>query len=145
MAGYKSTCQRPQNAGTRDFASRHASDYHHTMKPRLTFRLILGDDIALGPGKVQLLEAIQDTGSIAAASRAMGMSYKRAWHLVDTMNRCFSTPLVEASKGGAHGGGAQLTPLADEVITLYRRLETRARKAAEADMAKLSRHLATDT
>ncbi|MDP1529259.1 MAG: winged helix-turn-helix domain-containing protein [Rhodoferax sp.] len=115
------------------------------MKPRLTFRLILGDDIALGPGKVQLLEAIQDTGSIAAASRAMGMSYKRAWHLVDTMNRCFSTPLVEASKGGAHGGGAQLTPLADEVITLYRRLETRARKAAEADMAKLSRHLATDT
>ncbi|MBW8306976.1 MAG: LysR family transcriptional regulator [Thiobacillus sp.] len=77
------------------------------MKPHLSFRLILGDDIALGPGKVQLLEAIRDTGSIAAAGREMGMSYKRAWHLVDTMNRCFESPLVEASKGGAHGGGAQ--------------------------------------
>lgn len=114
------------------------------MTPRLTFRLILGDDIALGPGKVQLLEAIRETGSIAAAGRAMGMSYKRAWHLVDTMNRCFAHPLVEASKGGAHGGGAQLTPLADEVITLYRHLETRARKATEADMAKLALHLRTD-
>ncbi|MHB1060881.1 MAG: winged helix-turn-helix domain-containing protein, partial [Thiobacillus sp.] len=62
---------------------------HSMMKPHLSFRLILGDDIALGPGKVQLLEAIRDTGSIAAAGREMGMSYKRAWHLVDTMNRCF--------------------------------------------------------
>ena len=113
------------------------------MTPRLAFRLILGDDIALGPGKVQLLEAIRDTGSIAAAGRAMGMSYKRAWHLVDTMNRCFAQPLVEASKGGAHGGGAQLTPLAGEVIALYRRLETRARQATEADMARLARHLRT--
>jgi molybdate transport system regulatory protein len=115
------------------------------MTPHLTFRLLLGDDIALGPGKVQLLEAIHETGSIAAAGRAMGMSYKRAWHLVDTMNRCFSSPLVEASKGGVHGGGAHLTPLADDVITLYRRLETRARHATEADMARLARHLRTDT
>jgi molybdate transport system regulatory protein len=115
------------------------------MTPHLTFRLLLGDDIALGPGKVQLLEAIHETGSIAAAGRAMGMSYKRAWHLVDTMNRCFSGPLVEASKGGAHGGGAQLTPLADDVITLYRHLEARARHATEADMARLVRHLRTDT
>lgn len=113
------------------------------MTPRLAFRLILGDDIALGPGKVQLLEAIRDSGSIAAAGRALGMSYKRAWHLVDTMNRCFAQPLVEASKGGAHGGGAQLTPLAGEVIALYRRLEARARKATEADMRALARHLRT--
>ncbi|OJW46090.1 MAG: LysR family transcriptional regulator [Thiobacillus sp. 65-1059] len=113
------------------------------MTPRLAFRLILGDDIALGPGKVQLLEAIRDSGSIAAAGRTLGMSYKRAWHLVDTMNRCFTSPLVEASKGGAHGGGAQLTPLAGEVIALYRRLETRARKATEADMRALARHLRT--
>ncbi|PKO63227.1 MAG: LysR family transcriptional regulator [Betaproteobacteria bacterium HGW-Betaproteobacteria-17] len=113
------------------------------MKPHLSFRLILGDDIALGPGKVQLLEAIRDTGSIAAAGRSMNMSYKRAWHLVDTMNRCFKSPLVEASKGGAHGGGAALTPLALEVIALYRRLEIRARKAAAPEMAKLSLHLAT--
>ncbi|MBN8765952.1 MAG: winged helix-turn-helix domain-containing protein [Thiobacillus sp.] len=112
------------------------------MTPYLAFRLILGDDIALGPGKVQLLEAIRDTGSIAAAGRAMGMSYKRAWHLVDTMNRCFASPLVEASKGGAHGGGASLTPLGREIIVLYHGLETRARKATEADLAALIRHLA---
>jgi molybdate transport system regulatory protein len=115
------------------------------MTPRLSFRLILGDDIALGPGKVQLLEAIHDTGSIAAAGRSMGMSYKRAWHLVDTMNRCFKSPLVEASKGGAHGGGAALSPLALEVIALYHRLEARAHKATDAEMAQLSRHLATHT
>ena len=126
------------------FVSPMCSRYHHSMmKPHLSFRLILGDDIALGPGKVQLLEAIRDTGSIAAAGREMGMSYKRAWHLVDTMNRCFQSPLVEASKGGAHGGGAQLTPRALEVIVLYRRLEARARKATETEMSKLIRHLAT--
>jgi molybdate transport system regulatory protein len=126
------------------FVSPRCNRYHHAMmKPHLRFRLILGDDIALGPGKVQLLEAIRDTGSIAAAGRSMNMSYKRAWHLVDTMNRCFKSPLVEASKGGAHGGGAQLTPRALKVIDLYRRLEIQARKAAGAEMAKLSRHLAT--
>ncbi len=112
------------------------------MTPRLSFRLVLGDDIALGPGKVQLLEAIRETGSIAAAGRVMEMSYKRAWHLVDTMNRCFASPLVEASKGGARGGGATLTPLAEDVIVLYHHLEARARKATEADLATLIRHLA---
>lgn len=115
------------------------------MKPRLTFRLILGETIALGPGKLQLLEAIRETGSIAAAGRSMNMSYKRAWHLVDTMNRCFKTPLVEASKGGAHGGGAALTPLAEEVIALYRRLETRARQAVTPELAALAEHLEPDT
>jgi molybdate transport system regulatory protein len=105
---------------------------------------MLDDAIALGPGKVQLLEAIRETGSIAAAGRSMDMSYKRAWHLVDTMNRCFKNALVETSKGGAHGGGAQLTPLADEVIQLYRQLETRARAATEADRVKLSRTLKPD-
>lgn len=114
------------------------------MKPRLTFRLVLGEAIALGPGKVQLLEAIRETGSIAAAGRSMDMSYKRAWHLVDTMNRCFRTPLVDATKGGARGGGAVLTPLAEEVIVLYRRLETRARKATEKDLAALEAYLSTD-
>lgn len=115
------------------------------MQPRLSFRLILGDNIALGPGKVQLLEAIRATGSIAAAGRELGMSYKRAWHLVDTMNRCFASPLVEAAKGGAHGGGARITPLAEEVITRYRRLEAHARKASEAELAAIVCHLATDS
>ena len=113
------------------------------MEPRLSFRLILGDDVALGPGKVQLLEAIRETGSIAAAGRSLGMSYKRAWHLVDTMNRCFATPLVEASKGGSRGGGARLTPRAELVIAAYRRLEARARKATATDLATLADHLAS--
>ncbi len=114
------------------------------MKPRLTFRLVLGETIALGPGKVQLLEAIHETGSIAAAGRSMNMSYKRAWHLVDTMNRCFKSPLVETAKGGARGGGAALTPLAEEVIGRYRRLEAQAREATDAELAALGAHLAPD-
>lgn len=112
------------------------------MTPRLSFRVLLGDDIALGPGKVRLLEAIHETGSISAAGRAMQMSYKRAWHLVDTMNRCFATPLVEAAKGGAHGGGAVVTPLGLEVIARYRALEAHARQAVAEDFAALARHLA---
>lgn len=112
------------------------------MKPHLSFRLILGDAIALGPGKVQLLEAIHDTGSISAAGRTLAMSYKRAWHLVDTMNRCFSSPLVEANKGGAQGGGAVVTPLGLEVIARYRALEAHARTAVADDFAALAAHLA---
>ncbi|HQT00621.1 MAG: LysR family transcriptional regulator [Hydrogenophilales bacterium 16-64-46] len=112
------------------------------MMPRLAFRVLLGDDIALGPGKVRLLEAIIETGSIAAAGRSMAMSYKRAWHLVDTMNRCFNTPLVESTKGGAHGGGATVTPLGHEVIARYRALEHHARAAAAQDFAALAKHLA---
>lgn len=113
------------------------------MQPRLSFRLILGDDIALGPGKVQLLEAIRSTGSIAAAGRELGMSYKRAWHLVDTMNRCFASPLVEASKGGPRGGGAVVTPLGLEVIARYRALEVHACAAVADDFAALAAHLAS--
>lgn len=111
------------------------------MTPRLTFRVLLGDEIALGPGKVGLLEAIIETGSIAAAGRSMGMSYKRAWHLVDTLNRCFATPLVETAKGGAHGGGAHVTPLGHEVIARYRALERRARRAVRDDFDAIAAHL----
>ncbi len=111
------------------------------MPPRLAFRILLGDDIALGPGKVRLLEAIVETGSIAAAGRSMAMSYKRAWHLVDTLNRCFASPLVETAKGGAHGGGAVVTPLGHEIIARYRLLERHARDAVADDFAALAQHL----
>ena len=77
--------------------------------PTLRLRVLLGCEIALGPGKADLLEGIRETGSIAAAGRRLGMSYKRAWMLLDTMNGCFSKPLVEAVKGGKSGGGASLT------------------------------------
>ena len=105
-------------------------------------RIVLEPDIAIGPGKADLLEGIRDTGSIAAAGRRLGMSYKRAWLLVETMNRCFKRPLVEASKGGRAGGGARLTELGEEVLARYRRMETLTADAIEPEMAALRRSLA---
>ena len=102
--------------------------------PGLRFRLILGESIAIGPGKADLLAAIADTGSISAAGRSMGMSYKKAWYLNDTMNRCFREPLVLASKGGSGRGGAQLTSTGKKVLALYRAIEARAAVAARADL-----------
>ena len=111
--------------------------------PKIQFRLriVLGDDIAVGPGKVDLLEAIGATGSITAAAKALGMSYRRAWLLVDTMNRCFATPVVMAGAGGASGGGARLTATGAEVVRRYRRMEAGAAKAGAHDLAALSRLL----
>lgn len=112
-----------------------------TSKPALGARLrvVLGRDIAIGPGKADLLEGIKATGSIAAAGRRMGMSYKRAWYLTDSMNRCFRAPLVEAAKGGPAGGGARLTPLGEEVLARYRRMQARAETAIAADLRALAR------
>jgi molybdate transport system regulatory protein len=111
------------------------------MIPRIQFRLrfIRGDDIAVGPGKVDLLEAIEASGSISGAARSLGMSYRRAWLLVDTMNRCFRAPLVEAEAGGKRGGGARLTRLGAEVIERYRRIERDAARAGAADIRALAR------
>ncbi len=95
---------------------------HGGLRPQL--RLIYGDDIAIGPGKADLLELIRDTGSIAAAGRAMGMSYKRAWLLVSTMNRCFAEALVEVTRGGRGHGGAGLTASGERVLAAYRELQT---------------------
>ncbi|MCC6610152.1 MAG: LysR family transcriptional regulator [Burkholderiales bacterium] len=104
-------------------------------------RVVLERDIAIGPGKADLLEAVGATGSIAAAARRMGMSYKRAWLLTATMNRCFRTPLLEAAKGGQTGGGAALTPLGREVLRRYRTMEARAARGATRDLAALKRAL----
>ncbi|MEA3220264.1 winged helix-turn-helix domain-containing protein [Immundisolibacter sp.] len=84
--------------------------------PRLRLRLDLAAGISFGPGKAALLQGIAETGSIAAAGRRIGMSYKRAWQLVDGLNRDFAAALVSTSRGGAHGGGAALTPLGAEVL-----------------------------
>lgn len=100
----------------------------------LKIRILLGDLIAFGPGKADLLEAIQATGSISAAGRTLGMGYRRAWALVDTMNRCFRRPLVEAAPGGARGGGAQVTALGMEVLAAYRRLLEHALRAARPEL-----------
>jgi molybdate transport system regulatory protein len=100
---------------------------HHFDTPRL--RILYGSAIAMGPGKADLLDAISRTGSIAAGGRALGMSYRRAWLLVDTMNRCFREPLVDATKGGPSGGGARLTPFGAAVLARYRALEADAAEA----------------
>jgi molybdate transport system regulatory protein len=95
------------------------------MAPRLDIRIRLycGDEIAMGPGKADLLDAIAAHGSISAAGRALDMSYRRAWLLVDAMNRCWNEPLVATSPGMAHGGGARVTPLGEEVLSRYRALQ----------------------
>jgi molybdate transport system regulatory protein len=114
----------------------------HPDRTGLHLRLVLGGESALGPGKADLLDGIARTGSIAAAGRGMGMSYKRAWSLVETMNRMFASPLVDAAKGGSGGGGAALTPLGAEILAAYRRLEHAAAAAGAAEIAAIQRALA---
>lgn len=84
---------------------------------------MLDEEIAFGPGKADLLDAIKTTGSISAAGKKMGMSYRRTWMLVDSMNRCFQQPLVETVTGGVRGGGSQLSVLGIEVLAHYRVLQ----------------------
>lgn len=108
---------------------------------KLHLRVTLAPGVAFGPGKADLLAGIRETGSIAAAGRAMRMSYKRAWQLVEELNGSFREPLVEASKGGSGGGGARLTRIGEDVLARYTRLREAAAKAAATDLAALRRHL----
>lgn len=94
----------------------------------LSIRIDFGPGHRVGPGKVRLLEAIAEQGSISAAGRALGMSYRRAWMLVEAMNIGFGQPVVEAQAGGKAGGGARLSSLGAEVVARYRAVE----RAAEA-------------
>jgi molybdate transport system regulatory protein len=110
------------------------------IKPKL--RILLGAEIAIGPGKADLLDAVARTGSISAAAREMGMSYRRAWLLVDTMNRCFKRPLVEASKGGSGGGGARITEQGLDVLARYRAMELKAAASVAAEMREFTQLLA---
>src|SRR6516225_9782981 len=109
----------------------------HVATARLTLRVDLGEDRAIGPGKIRLLEAIRDTGSITKAGVALGMSYRRAWLLVDDMNNCFRDPVVAAQAGGSHGGGAALTPFGVRLIDQYRAIETEARTATATRLSDL--------
>lgn len=100
----------------------------------IKIRIPFGTLSAIGPGKADLLEAIERRGSISAAARDMGMSYKRAWDLVDTMNHAFREPLVVTATGGSHGGGAQISAFGFDVLRRYRDMETKARTAVAADL-----------
>ena len=94
--------------------------------PTLRIRIVFGDSEMIGPGKAELLDRIARTGSIAAAGREMGMSYKRAWQLIGTLNGMFRDPLVESTRGGPGGGGAVLTDTGRRVLELYRGFEADA-------------------
>lgn len=107
-------------------------------RPRLTIRIEMNSGTLLGPGKADLLQAIEETGSIAAAGRRMGMSYKRAWYLIDTLNGYFREPLVVSVKGGKAGGGASLTETGKAVLAAYREAERKAHAAAESAFASLT-------
>jgi molybdate transport system regulatory protein len=102
--------------------------------PKLTLRVELGAGRALGPGKIRLLEAIDKTGSITQAGRSLGMSYRRAWLLVNDMSNCFRDPIVETEQGGAHGGGTTLAPLGKKLVEQYHAIEADA-------LAATSKHL----
>lgn len=102
---------------------------------RLT--LTLNSGARLGPGKIELLESVKASGSISAAARSMGMDYKRAWLLIDSLNRAFKEPAVARVTGGPGGGGAVLTPFGEDLLARYRRLEAAAEATASADLEAL--------
>ena len=101
--------------------------------------IVFDSGARVGPGKAKLLESIRESGSISAAARDMGMPYRRAWALLDSINRAFKEPVVEAVAGGAHGGGAVLTPFGADLLERYQRMLAAAEAAATEDLAVLAR------
>jgi len=111
---------------------------------KVKLSIVFESGARIGPGKAALLESIRDTGSISAAARDMGMPYKRAWTLLDSMNRAFKDPVVEAATGGARGGGAMLTPFGANVLERYRRMQAAAEAAVMDDLTVLARAAVPD-
>lgn len=105
--------------------------------PRLSLRVDLPDTGSLGPGKARLLELVAQTGSIRQAGLMLKMSYARAWGLIRDLNEMFGQPLVEASAGGRSGGGAALTPAGEQVVALYRAIETKSHGAVKGELREL--------
>jgi molybdate transport system regulatory protein len=112
----------------------------NAVRPRI--RVYRGAEIALGPGKVNLLEMIASAGTLAEAARRLGMSYMRAWKLLQTMNTAFRAPLVDTSRGGSEHGHASLTATGHAVLVLYRRMEAESRRAIEPAWREMERLLA---
>ncbi len=108
--------------------------------PRATIvrpRLYLSDAVAIGPGKIDLLVKVHELHSISAAARALGMTYKRAWLLIDSLNQGFGRAVVETATGGKGGGGARLTPLGVQLVEHYRVLESQLNEAAQTEVKAL--------
>lgn len=100
-------------------------------------RVYIGDRIAIGPGKIDLLRLVGETRSISAAARTLGIPYKRAWLLLDTLNQGFGRPLFETATGGKGGGGATLTPLGQELLVRYKALEERINASSALELEAL--------
>lgn len=107
---------------------------------RLVLRIDFPPDNRLGHGKIRLLELIASTGSISAAGRAMDMSYRRAWLLVDALNSMFSRPVVESQRGGKQGGGAALTELGNELLHTYRHMQEKLEKVVKPELDWLEKN-----
>lgn len=105
------------------------------LKPR--FRVVCGKDIAIGPGKMELLAALVETGSLNEAARRLGMSYMRAWTLINTMNDCFTEPVIVAERGGKGGGGMKVTETGRKVLALYQEIEETALKSTATSWRRL--------
>ena len=110
-------------------------------KARLRIRVPFGSGFAIGSGKADILQAVAETGSISAAARRMKMSYRRAWLLIDTMNRCFREPVVDTATGGKGGGGAQITTFGRIVLKEFRLIEARAMISIAAAMPRFAKLL----
>lgn len=133
IAGAKGCCQRPRllHTGPVRYCREMAG------KLKIKAQVMAGSEIALGPGKAALLGEIDRLGSIAAAGRALGLSYRRTRDMVDTLNACWREPLVETSKGGSGGGGASLTPFGRQLVAAYGTLVSDLETAADRHAAKL--------
>jgi len=135
----------PQQEHDGDLTSRPRSQTVRKPMPRLTLRIDFDGGRAVGPGKIKLMEMIDKHGSISEAGRQLGMSYRRAWLLVDSLNRCFRTPVVASQHGGQQGGGASLTKFGHTVVHHYRAVESAAVKAGAAHIRALSAAVAEQT
>jgi molybdate transport system regulatory protein len=109
-----------------------------TLQVNFRMRIRKGETVALGPGKVSLLEAVREHGSISAAARSLDMSYRRAWLLIDELNRSLKSPATVSEQGGHHGGGCVLTPVGEDIIRLYRDIESRAQKTCAKQIDALT-------
>jgi molybdate transport system regulatory protein len=128
-----------ETAGTQTQAAPRPRPRRGEPVARFRLRVTVGEIIAVGPGKIDLLEAIAETRSITAAAKSIGMSYRRAWILVDQINACLRQPAVASAQGGEHGGGSRLTAVGEALVQRYRRIEARAAEACADDIAALLR------
>ena len=107
----------------------------------LTLRVLGKRAPAMGPGKAELVERIAETGSISAAARAMGMSYRRAWQLVEALNRDYRERVIDTATGGKRGGGAQVTRFGREIVAHFRAMEEKASAAIAGDLKRFERYI----